>query len=105
MDKNGDVVPIGVKVIIRTEEAKDELKIEIINTSNPPASRIATIDSEVIMKSKNIGAFAFSNDGWMNSGKGTIIFEEDRLYINIDLENESYDNWSIFEGCKCFKKI
>lgn len=79
--------------------------ITISCVSLPPFYRIADIESEVKINSKNTARFYFDDDGWGNSGSGTITFEqENRLSIKIKFDTGPEGNWSLFTDNELFER-
>ena len=94
---DGELMPSGAYLSIRN--CKDtSANLYLTFVSMPPASRIAEVEESFAI-TDNIGAFVFDDDGWENSGKGTIKFEKDRLIVEIIVDEINEDaNWRIFKG-------
>lgn len=97
IDNNGSEVPSGSKMILKYEEDIKKNIIHLVSISNPPASRIAEVETTWDLKN-SVGVFSFDNDGWGNSGEGRIYFKDSVICINITITRNSYNNWGIFEG-------
>lgn len=74
----------------------NRMRVELISTQSPPASRYASIAVEAEYSSGMI-SFVYDDDGWGNKGSGTIrMIKKDELEVSI---GESYSNpeanWSL----------
>jgi hypothetical protein len=78
--------------------------LNVISSSSLPENRVADILSSLIIRNDNTGKFTFDNDGWGDSGEGTVSFAKDKITVAITIKNSSDDNWSIFEGKKLFTR-
>lgn len=97
-DKDGNSLDYGTELIVNMEEKQ----IEIFSISKPPANRVAYINSYITIDNSFNGSFTFDDDGWGNKRKGTISFEKNKIYVEINIEYSAEENWTIFTGKKVF---
>ena len=86
--------------LIQLQPAEDGAggTIEIRCVSAPPQSRIAYTKADWILTADSTAEFQFEDDGWGNSGTGTIQFRKDEVIIVTEVEVSSESNWSLFVG-------
>ncbi len=72
-------------------------KVSIYTTSSAPANRIAQVETTYEIKDSK-AEFKFDDDGWGNSGHGTIEFRNDELVVDITLTTKVDVNWAMFNG-------
>ena len=100
---NGFNVGVGAKLIIKKTK-ENNYQLELSYFSSPPAHRVSIIETN-ILSNMPIQSFTFEDDGWGNKGKGILIFEQDKIRINIKVEERSeIADWCIFDGEKVFIK-
>lgn len=102
-DSNGEAVPVGSEMNLDMSEDGKANTMQLTSTSLPPASRFASLESKFSLEdNEDKGSFEFGDDGWGNSGTGTIKLGQDKIVVEIKLKNSSNENWGIFEGSKTF---
>ncbi len=70
-------------------------KVSIYNVSE---NRTAQVDETYEIKGSK-AEFEFKDDGWGNSGRGTIEFNDDELVVEIVIDDDAENlTWGIFEG-------
>ncbi len=79
------------------------IRLSYVKESVP--QRIASIEAKPQFGTENVAYFDFTDDGWENSGDGTITYLGDgTVSIEITIKNrDSYSSFNIFEGKKIFK--
>lgn len=78
--------------------------MNMYDISPPPASRIASIESEIKITSEGRGNFSFDSDGWGSCGSGTIELYYDQVIVTVDSRIEQGDNpdWRVYSGKRVF---
>ena len=80
------------------------LDIRMYDISAPPASRIASIETDTKLLPDGKGSFSFEDDGWGAYGSGIIKLVEDQVVIVIEskTEGDNHPDWRIYSGERVF---
>jgi hypothetical protein len=79
-------------------------KITLECTSDPPMSRIAIVEADLVIINDHTASFSFDDDGWDSRGSGTVSFEDDRIIVTTEGHNPESSNWYIYLGVTVFFK-
>lgn len=90
----------GSTVLIIKKIDNESVTFDIENVSPAPAFKIASLEDQCVSIENGKSYFRFANDGFNNSGKGEIRFEDKKIYMKIEItEYDEYANHSIeFDG-------
>lgn len=79
---------------------KNNVRFKFSHIGESPYNRKATIGNVLVALESGVGSFEFTNDGFGNSGVGTIKFEKERIHIETEIKDSNLNAlWSIATAC------
>lgn len=90
----------GCDMLVIEGVDKNNVRFKFSHIGESPYNRKATIGNVLVALENGIGSFEFTNDGYGNSGVGTIKFEKERIHIETEIKDSNLNAlWSIATAC------
>lgn len=103
-EQNKDVYLYGGVSLNILEKTSETITFTLTAIQAPPANRIAIIENITAKINSNQADFIFADDGWGNAGTGTLLINDNNIYVKTELTTiEPTSNWNLSVDCNVYK--